>query len=191
MKNSIWIIIGLTFTVTLNSYPDELYPTANTMQKMTEFEGYAKCAHWDNKGVSIGYGSQKLLNGKKVPLKTKKGKPFCINQKQAMELFYNSVFEKSVQLDTWIKENKVKLTQNQYDALISFIYNVGHGTFLNSTVASEIVKKHYKAAAHRLKWYNKSNGIILNGLVLRREWENKLFLTKEKDVKNARKIYTK
>jgi lysozyme len=108
-----------------------------------------------------------------------------------MELFYSSVFEKSVQLDRWIKRNSVKITQNQYDALISFIYNVGFGTFLNSTVASEIVKKRYKDAAHRLKWYNKSNGLVLNGLILRREWENKLFLSKEKDVQNARKIYTK
>lgn len=191
MKNSIWIMLGLTFTVTTHTHSNELYPTANTLQKIAQFEGYSKCAHWDSKGVSIGYGSQKLLNGAKVPLKTKKGKPFCISKDQAMELFYSSVFEKSVQLDRWIKRNSVKITQNQYDALISFIYNVGFGTFLNSTVASEIVKKRYKDAAHRLKWYNKSNGLVLNGLILRREWENKLFLSKEKDVQNARKIYTK
>ena len=76
---------------------------------------------------------------------------------------------------------KVQLTQNQFDALISFIYNVGIGNFKKSTLLKLINQNKMKEAAEEfLKWNKVSQpgGLKeLPGLTKRRAEEKKLFLT--------------
>lgn len=71
----------------------------------------------------------------------------------------------------------VYLTQNQFDALVSFVFNVGQGNFANSTLLRMLNKEDYKGAADQFLRWNKQKGKVLNGLTKRREEERKLFLS--------------
>lgn len=71
----------------------------------------------------------------------------------------------------------VPLTQNQYDALVSFVYNVGNGSFIGSTLLRKLNAHDYTGAADQLKRWIHDNGKIINGLVARREDERALFMT--------------
>ena len=82
---------------------------------------------------------------------------------------------------------KVKLNQNQFDALVSFVYNVGAGAFSSSTLLKELNQGDYQAASAQFPRWNKSGGKVLPGLVTRREKEKALF---DKAVKKKQKTYT-
>lgn len=73
---------------------------------------------------------------------------------------------------------KVKLTQNQFDALVSFVYNVGGGAFRSSTLLKLLNAGDYEGAASQLPRWNKDNGKVVNGLTNRRHEERDLFLRK-------------
>lgn len=72
---------------------------------------------------------------------------------------------------------KVQLTQNQYDALSSFIFNIGRTQFQNCTALRRLNQGDYTGAADAMLWFNKQKGKTLNGLVKRRERERQLFLS--------------
>ena len=76
------------------------------------------------------------------------------------------------------KHVKVPLTQNQYDALYSFIFNLGETNFSTSTLLRLLNKGDYQGAADQLPRWNKQKGNVLRGLTKRRAEERKLFLTK-------------
>ena len=69
----------------------------------------------------------------------------------------------------------VPLTQNEFDALVSFTYNVGSGGLKKSTTLKEINKKHYFAGGQAMALWNKADGKVLPGLVKRRADEIALF----------------
>lgn len=71
---------------------------------------------------------------------------------------------------------KVKLTQNQFDALVSFVYNVGGGAFRSSTLLKLLNAGDYEGAANQLPRWNKDNGKVVKGLTNRRHEERELFL---------------
>jgi lysozyme len=90
--------------------------------------------------------------------------------------------EKLLREDLQVYENAVNrlvtvpLNQNQFDALVSFTYNVGRGAFSQSTLLRYLNNGHYDAAANQFtKWVN-GGGKELPGLVARRETERTLFL---------------
>ena len=72
---------------------------------------------------------------------------------------------------------KVDLTQNEFDALVSLIYNIGSGNFKSSTLLRILNQKKYDAAANQFLRWNKAGGRVLAGLTKRREHERELFLT--------------
>jgi lysozyme len=83
--------------------------------------------------------------------------------------------------DTVNKLVKVKITQNQFDALVSLVFNIGTGNFANSSVLKFLNAGNYKAAADRFRLWNKQkqkDGSFkeLGGLTKRREQERELFL---------------
>ena len=70
------------------------------------------------------------------------------------------------------------LNQNQFDVLISFIYNLGFTAFKNSTLL-QLIKNNsldFNIAYEFVKW-RKAGGVILPGLVLRRREEAQLYFT--------------
>ncbi len=71
---------------------------------------------------------------------------------------------------------KVSLSQNQYDALVSFCFNVGRGAFAQSTLLRVLNQGNYQRAAREFhKWVHAGNK-VLPGLVSRREAESDMFL---------------
>jgi GH24 family phage-related lysozyme (muramidase) len=70
---------------------------------------------------------------------------------------------------------KVPLTQNQFDALVSFAYNVGEGAFKGSTALRKINAGDKAGGAEAMKLFNKSGGGVMQGLVNRRNDEVALF----------------
>ncbi len=120
--------------------------------------------HLIHKGICNGVSpSEKIyLNG--------------ISVVQAKKLFKSDlkVTEKAVN-----RVAAVSLTQNQFDALVSFVFNIGVPKFRGSTLLKLInSKQHKKAASEFLKW-NKvtvgSNIIVVPGLRNRRKAEKHLF----------------
>jgi lysozyme len=68
------------------------------------------------------------------------------------------------------------LTQNQFDALVSFVYNVGVYAFEKSTLLRMLNKGEYALAAKQFDRWVYADGKKLGGLVLRRAAERELFL---------------
>ena len=68
------------------------------------------------------------------------------------------------------------LTQNQFDALVSFCYNVGQSNLLSSTLLKKLNNKDYKGASNEFLKWNKSGGKVLQGLANRRKDEREVFL---------------
>lgn len=69
------------------------------------------------------------------------------------------------------------VTNNQFSALVSFVYNIGIGNFKNSTMFKLIKAGNISGAADEFPKWNKSAGRVLNGLTVRRSKERELFLT--------------
>lgn len=82
-------------------------------------------------------------------------------------------FEKDI-----LKMVKVGLTQNQFDALVSFTYNVGGGALKTSTLLKKLNAGDYMGAADEFLKWTKAGGKELPGLVKRRRTERALFLEK-------------
>ena len=70
----------------------------------------------------------------------------------------------------------VELNQNQYDALVSFVFNIGINAFKQSTMLKFLNAGHFSLAAGQFDRWVKCNGITLEGLVKRRKAEKELFL---------------
>lgn len=72
---------------------------------------------------------------------------------------------------------KVRLSQNQFDALVSFVFNVGATAFSKSTLLRLLNAGDYKGAADQFLRWNKQAGKVLRGLDTRRKEERALFLS--------------
>lgn len=72
---------------------------------------------------------------------------------------------------------EVDLNQNQIDALVSFIFNLGCGNFRSSTLLKLINVCNMEAAAKQFQKWNKGNGKVMAGLTSRRNAESELFAT--------------
>jgi len=83
--------------------------------------------------------------------------------------------------DAGVSANAVKtavtvpLTQPQFDALVSFTYNLGAGNLQQSTLLKKLNRGQYAAVPQELKKWVKANGATLPGLVKRRAAEGVLF----------------
>lgn len=67
------------------------------------------------------------------------------------------------------------ISQNQFDALVSFAYNLGLGALGKSTLLKLVNRRKFTMAASEFLRWNKCHGHVLNGLTARREAERKLF----------------
>lgn len=134
-----------------------------------QFEGLRLKAYDDGVGVwTIGYGTIRYPNGVKV----KRGD--TCTKEQAEQYLKTDLDSFENVINTKVK---VPLTQNQFDALACFVYNVGATNFSNSTLLRKLNAKDYSGAADQLLRWNKAGGKVMNGLTRRREAERKLFLS--------------
>ena len=70
---------------------------------------------------------------------------------------------------------KVRLSQNQYDALVSLVYNIGAGNFRKSLVLTSLNAGDYAGAAEHFGNWIHSAGKVSKGLINRRNAEKKIF----------------
>ncbi len=72
---------------------------------------------------------------------------------------------------------RVSLSQPQFDALVSFVFNVGAGGFTSSTMLRRLNAGDWHGAADEFLRWNKAGGRVLAGLDRRRRAERALFLS--------------
>ncbi|QBQ73107.1 lysozyme [Nodularia phage vB_NspS-kac65v162] len=145
----------------------------NCIDLIKEFEGFRSSAYLCPAGVpTIGYGTTIYPNGAKVATQD------TITRQEAEDFLEASVLQFSKAVNS---EVNVKLNQNQFDALVSFVYNVGIGAFKSSTMLRLINANKISEAVDEFPKWDKAtvNGkkVSLTGLVRRREAERKLFNT--------------
>lgn len=142
------------------------------IKNIKNFEGCSLTAYPDpgtgGAPWTIGYGWTHPVDGKPI-------KPgMTIKQETADRLLKTGLvsYENDV-----LKMAKVKLTQGQFDALVSFAYNVGSRALSTSTLLKKLNDGDIKGAADEFLRWNKAGGKVLNGLTRRREAERALFLS--------------
>jgi lysozyme len=132
------------------------------------FEGCKLKAYKCSAGVwTIGFGNTFYENG----LRVKEGD--IITKQRAEELLKLIVKKFELSVDRLLK---VDVKQHEFDALVSFCYNVGIGNLEKSTLLLKINKGQSGASLEFLKW-TKAKGVVLKGLERRRTAEKILFET--------------
>lgn len=96
-----------------------------------------------------------------------------LTEQQALDLFRSDLRRF---IDAVAAAVTVPITQNQFDALVSFTFNVGSGWTKNSGLIRKLNAGDYAGAANELLKWNKAKGKVLKGLVRRRAEERALFL---------------
>lgn len=131
------------------------------------FEGFRAIAYICPAGVpTIGYGTTRI-NGSRV----KDGMKITSDEAEVFLEQDLKVFEDAINHNVLVEIN-----QNQFDALVSFVYNVGIANFKKSTLLKKLNKGDYEEASNQLLRWTRAGGKVLNGLVRRREAEKELFL---------------
>jgi lysozyme len=137
-----------------------------------EFEGLKLKPYLCSASVpTIGYGSTYYENGKKVKLTDA---PITKERADALFKIVADDFAKRV-----VPLIKKPLTQNQFNALVSFAFNLGVRALQNSTLLRlvNINPNDANIAKEFLKW-NKAGGRVVQGLTNRRIKESALYFTK-------------
>ena len=135
-------------------------------------EGFRGNAYPDpatgGKPYTIGHGTTVYPSGMPVKLGDK------VTEQQADAYLRNDVkkFEAAVS-----NAVKVKLTRGQFDALVSFTYNVGPANMASSTLIKKLNAGDVKVAADEFLRWNKAAGKVMAGLTTRRAAERALFLS--------------
>ena len=136
--------------------------TDNCVQLIKRFEGLYLNAYVCPAGVlTIGYGHTRGV---------KPGEE--INEMQAELYLMEDVEACEIQLNYLT----LPINQHQFDALCSFIFNLGIGNFMQSTLLKKLKAGDKTAADEILRW-DKSGGKVLPGLTARRKAEYDLFCT--------------
>ena len=120
-----------------------------------------------------------------------KGEPYKIGQSISPEES-RKLFKKDTSWAIKAVNNLVEcpINQNQFDALVSLVFNIGEVGFANSSVLREVNRGNTDNAAKAFALWNKSKGRVLKGLVRRRKAEAELFLTPYSASTPAKKVAT-
>jgi lysozyme len=144
----------------------------NGLSLIKKSEGFRGNAYPDpatgGKPYTVGYGTTVYPSGMPVKLGDK------VTEQQADAYLRNDVkkFEAAVS-----NAVKVKLTQGQFDALVSFTYNVGPANMASSTLIKKLNAGDVNGAADEFPRWNKAAGKVMAGLTTRRAAERALFLS--------------
>mgnify|MGYP003134789563 FL=1 len=131
-----------------------------------KFEGCELEAYQCSAGVwTIGYGHTKdIVEG------------MTISKEQAEEMLVDELHEYENYINKYVT---VALSQNQFDALVSWVYNLGPANLKASTLLKVLNQGKYEDVPAQIKRWNKAGGKVLEGLIRRREAEACLFQGKE------------
>ena len=125
-------------------------------------------AYQDSKGVwTIGWGHTKNVH------------PGDVITREQAEQFIRDDFawvERTLNVDLVAGRDKPLVTQNEFDALCSLVFNIGSNAYLDSTVRRKIRQGDKMAAARAFKMWVYSEHKFIQGLANRRADEVRLFL---------------
>jgi lysozyme len=138
-------------------------------QLICEFEGLRLKPYLCSAKVpTIGYGNTYYPDGKRVTLLDKE-----ITKEYAFEIFKVIADKFARRVLSMVKK---PLTQNQFNALVSFTYNVGTGAFSTSTLLKKVnANPNDLTIRNEFARWTRANGKIVNGLVNRRKKESDVY----------------
>ena len=141
----------------------------NGINLIKQFEGCRYSPYRDSVGLwTVGYGHL-IGDGKSLP----SGDNRVFTQKEIDDFLVNDLVHVESGISVLIR---VPITQNQFDALCSFCYNLGVGTLQKSTLLKDINLSLWDAAANDILKFHFAGGVSLPGLVKRRQAEHDLFI---------------
>ena len=141
---------------------NEMETSENGIELIKEFEGRRLVAYQDSVGVwTIGYGHTKDVWEDRLIIK-----------KTADRLLAEDLAEFEKYVDNLVD---VPLTQNQFDALVAWTFNLGPTNLSESTLLKKLNAGDYDSVPSEMKRWNKAGGEVLEGLIRRREAEAALF----------------
>jgi lysozyme len=135
-----------------------------------KYEGLRLSSYLCPAGVpTIGYGSTRYPNGKKILLGEK-----LANEKEATQLLLATLSP----YEDAVNKHLPNINQCQFDALVCFAYNVGTGALIKSTLLKKAKANHADPSIldEFLRW-NKAGGKVLAGLTNRRREEANLYFS--------------
>ena len=131
-----------------------------------KFEGCELEAYQCSANVwTIGYGHTKDVE-----------KGDTITKEEAEQMLVDELHEYENYINKYVN---VALSQNQFDALVSWVYNLGPANLKASTMLKVLNDGKYEEVPYQMKRWNKAGGKVLDGLVRRREAEALLYQGKE------------
>ena len=99
-----------------------------------------------------------------------------ITQQEAEDMLVEELHE----YENYINDNvTAPLSQNQFDAMVSWVYNLGPANLKSSTLLKVLNAGNYDDVPFQIRRWNKAGGVTLDGLIRRREAEALLFQNKE------------
>lgn len=99
-----------------------------------------------------------------------------ITEERAEELLREGIVQYENAVDDLVD---VPLEQHQFDALVSWVYNLGRANLASSTLLKKVNAQEYAEVPDQIRRWNKAGGKVLEGLTKRRESEAKLWSTGE------------
>ena len=118
---------------------------------------------------TIGFGSTRWFDGARINLDSR-----TISRDDATRLLQMELHHIESAVPRLIK---APLTQNQFDALASFTFNLGSGRLQSSTLRAKTNRLDYEGAADEFPKWRKAGGRVLAGLIRRRAEERRLWMT--------------
>ena len=95
-----------------------------------------------------------------------------ITEAQAHEMLVEELDEYESYINDLVT---VSLNQNQFDAMVSWVYNLGGGNLKASTLLKVLNSGDYNGVPEQIMRWNKAGGKVLEGLTRRRQAEADLF----------------
>ena len=144
--------------------------TQNCINLIRDFEGLRLKPYLCPAGIpTIGIGCTRYDNGKPVTMADP-----AITTPKAIELLRNRLTHCEQAINRLVT---VPLNQNEFDALVSFSFNVGLGNLQRSSIRMKVNRQDFEGAAEGFLDWTKAGGKVLKGLVNRRNDEKALFLS--------------
>ena len=136
--------------------------SAEGIALIKKFEGCELKAYQCSAGVwTIGYGHTKDVE-----------EGDTISKDQAEEMLVEELHEYENYVNEYVN---VALSQNQFDALVSWVYNLGPANLKSSTLLKVLNSGDYAGVPDQIERWNKAGGKVLEGLIRRRLAESSLF----------------
>ncbi len=166
-----WISLDYAYKAAIG----DLKLSAAGLNLIKSYEGFSAYAYWDNYQWTIGYGTQ-----------CKEGEyPNGITEAQAAQLLLEELAYHERYVHIFLIENRIPVTQKQFDALVSLTYNLGdlwhnskYGDFeLKTILINGAEKSNPDAIRSGFGRFCKAGGQVLPGLVKRRAAEAEMFIS--------------